>query len=107
MASIYLDTIEIGYADLDVIDRSMGVLAGKVSFLPAYDHYRPVFQKITDEKGQVSSLEFPLKVITEKGIPLEAEGGISITDSPALDEKYIDIAGVDLYHPAIAEEYQF
>ena len=63
---------------------------------PEYEKYCFRVQQETESKGGANVEVFPLIVVTEKGSKLQAQGGITLIDSPRFDEFSVEVAGVDL-----------
>jgi hypothetical protein len=95
-AQIFIGSDRIGETFLSVIDESMGVLSGQVTASPEYEKYRFRIQQETESKGGANAELFPFRIVTEKGLILQAQGGITFIDSPQYDEFSVEVAGVDL-----------
>ena len=95
-AQVFIGSDKIGETYLNVIDESMGVMAGQVNAFPEYEKYRFRIQQETESKGGANVEVFPISIVTEKGSNLQAQGGITLIDSPQYGEFSIEVAGVDL-----------
>ena len=93
---IFIDTDRIGEADLTFIDESMGVLGGQMTAFPEYEKYRVHIQKKTSSKGGANVEDFPFNIVSEKDSVLQAQGGVTLIDSPEFGEFSVEVAGVDL-----------
>ena len=95
-AQIFIGGERIGEANLNVVDESMGVLSGQVTASPEYEKYRSRVQQETEFKGGANIEMFPFSIVNEKGSVLQAQGGITLIDSPQYGEFSIEVAGVDV-----------
>jgi len=95
-AEIFIDKDRIGKTDLNIIDESMGVLRGQVTALPDYEKYRSRVQQETDSKGGANVEIFPFRIVSGEGSVLQAQGGITLIDSPEFVEFFVEVAGIDL-----------
>ena len=53
-------------------------------------------QQETESKGGANVEMFPFSIVIEKGAVLQAQGGITLIDSPQHDEFSVEVSGVDL-----------
>lgn len=95
-AQIFIGSDRIGETKLNVTDESMGVLVGQVSASAEYEKYRSRVQQETESRGGANVDVFSFIIVTEKGTVLQAQGGVTLIDSPQYDEFSIEVAGVDL-----------
>jgi hypothetical protein len=93
---IYIKNELIGKATFEIIDRSMGVISGKLICNDNYKKFQKIIQKQTEEIGISNSDNFNYRIITNNNIEIKAEGGIGISDSAEFNEIIIESAGINL-----------
>ncbi|WP_052259531.1 hypothetical protein [Flavobacterium sp. KMS] len=93
---IYIENELIGKATFEIIDRSMGVISGKLICNDNYRKFQKTIQKQTDEIGISNSDNFNYRIITINNVEIKAEGGIGISDSAQFKEIIIESAGINL-----------
>ena len=91
IGEIFIENEEIGHCDFEIIDISMGVIAGVLIPNEAYKKYNLQIEKLTSESGNANLSDFNFKVFINDQ-EIVHEGGISISDFE--EERYIDVAGI-------------
>ena len=91
IGEIFIENEEIGHCDFEIIDISMGVIAGVLIPNEAYKKYNLQIEKLTSESGNANLSDFNLKVFINNQ-EIVHEGGISVSDFE--EERYIDVAGI-------------
>ena len=96
-ATLFIDKIEIGNVDFEIIDEFMGVLSGTLNPNENYKQFEPNILEQFDEKGISNIDDFKYKIILENGYELNPEGGIGVIQSKEfIDEIIIETAGNNL-----------
>jgi len=93
---IFIEEIEIGEANLEVIDETMGAIGGILVPFPAYQKFQHLVQDQCELKGVSNITDFNYKISTGDKLDLYPIGGIGITDMKGIDEIYIECARLNL-----------
>lgn len=96
IGKLFLNNELIGEINLEVIDKSMGVIGGNLICTSNYYKFKNRVQMLCAKKGIANSDDLPLEITVNDHIILTPEGGIGITDIEGFDEIYVDAAGLDL-----------
>jgi hypothetical protein len=92
---VFIDNDEIGAADFEVIDESMGAIQGQLTPAETYKKYKGQIQELFDRKGIANIQDFSFRIVLDDKTVLRPEGGIGITDSSEFDEILVESAGLD------------
>ena len=90
---VFIENEEIGFADFEIIDDSMGVIGGYFNASENYKKFKNIVLKLYSQKGSANNNDLNFSVILNN-IKLNPKGGICLTDS-GNEKAYIDCSGND------------
>lgn len=93
IAQVFIDKDEIGFCDFEIIDISMGVIAGTFTPHEAYEKYDTQIKELTVKNGNANTSNYNFRVLFTANQEIMHEGGISLSDFE--EERYIDVAGIN------------
>jgi hypothetical protein len=95
-ADVYIDNDKIGEVNFSITDNSMGAIGGKLVSNNNYQKYKQTIQQHCNKKGISNIDDYNYKILLADNSELKPSGGIGITDLKAIEEIYVESAGLDV-----------